>query len=191
MFIGAIQMPGISVTLERGMASLYSYLMSLQRSFQRRSGLVEAPLWLPKVRASTMSCFLASSLMSTNGHLLPSVRICFIICHKGCKLKTLLSLSWALNSLPGLSSEFLFASKALCRSNLYLLNITKFCKAALLLSLKLNSGSVGVLQSMLIMCSIIAIKLMGQSNDGCGGLSRKSLSVVGKRWGNLEHSPSN
>ncbi len=163
------------------MAKLYPYLTSLPTSFQRRSGLVEAPLWLPKVRASRTSCCLASSLMWTNGHLLPSARTRFILCHKGCKLKALLRLSGALNSLPGLSGEFLFASKALCRSNSYLLNIAKFCKAAFPLSSKLNSGSVGVLQSLLILFLIIAIKLMGQSNDGCDMLSRKSLSVVGKR----------
>jgi hypothetical protein len=119
--------------------------------------------------------------MLSNGHLLPSVRMCFILCHKGCKQKTLLSLSGALNSLPGPSGEFLFASKALCRSNSYFLNIAKFCKAALLLSSKLNSGGGGVLQGLLIIFLIIAIKLRGQSNDGCGGLPWKSLSVVDKR----------
>jgi hypothetical protein len=62
-----------------------------------------------------------------------------------------------------------------------LLNIAKFYEDALPLSSKLNSGGDGMLQHLLMMSLIISIKLMGQSNDGCGGLLRKSLSAVGKR----------
>ncbi len=93
--------------------------------------------------------------MLTNGHLLSSVRMCFILDHKGCRLKTLQRLSWALNSFPGPSGEFLFVSNALLRSILYLLKIAKFCKAALPLILELNSGGVGVLQGLLMMSLII------------------------------------
>ncbi len=57
MFISAMQILGITVTLERGIAKLYPYLTSLLMSFQRRSSLAEAPLWFPKVRASRTSFF--------------------------------------------------------------------------------------------------------------------------------------
>ncbi len=152
--------------------------------------MVKAPLWLPKVRASRESCFLLSLLMSTNGHLLPSMRMHFILDHKGCRLKTLLSLSGALNSFLGLCGEFLFNYNALLRLNLYLLKIAKYLKAALPLSLKLNSGTAGMLQNLLMMFLIISIKLMGQPNDGCCGLLRKSLSVVDERLSQSEYSPS-
>jgi hypothetical protein len=41
----------------------------------------------------------------------------FILGHKGCRLKTLLSSSEGLNSIPGPSGELLFASKAFLRLN--------------------------------------------------------------------------
>ncbi len=170
ILIGDIEILEIDVMLESGIAKLYPYLISLLMSFWRRSGLAEAPLWWPKVRASRTSCFLPSLLMSTNGHSLPSARMSFFLGHKGCRLKTLLSSSGDLNSFTGPNSEFLFASKALLRSNLYLLKIAKFCKAASLESSKLNSGSVGVLQGLLMTYLIILIKLTSQLNDGCSGL---------------------
>ncbi len=175
-----MQMPGINVTLERGRAKLYPNLMSFPINLRSRSGFADAPLWLPKVSTSRTSCCLATSLISSNGQLLPCSRMLLNLRHNGCMPKTLLRTSVGLNYFPGPSGESLFASSACPRSKLYLLNIALLCLAASLQSSKLNSGAVGVLQGVCMTSRICLIRSFGQSNVENGGSLRMLFSKVGE-----------
>jgi hypothetical protein len=83
MFIGAIHSRDIDVSHKIRMGMLEPYLTSLPMSLQSDSGFADAPLWLPKVRASYKSCLLKSLSSSTNGQTLPCMRMASICDHNG------------------------------------------------------------------------------------------------------------
>jgi hypothetical protein len=138
---------------------------------------------------SRTSCCLASLLTSSSGHSLPHSRMLLNLGHNGCMPKTLLRTSVGLTSFPGPSGESLFALSTCPRSKLYLLNIASLYLAASLLSLKLNSGAVGVLHRVCMTSWICSIKSFGQSNVETGGSLRLSLSKVGEGLLCLAASP--
>ncbi len=65
-------------------------------------------------------------------------------------------------------------------------------RCSLRCEIKLNSGGVGVVQGVIMTAFIFLMRLLGQSDNGCGMMLRLSLSggfveIHGKFW----HSPSN
>ncbi len=83
MFIGAITNSGIDLTLDKGIGRMYPWITSLLISFLSKSDLAVAPLWLPKVNASSRSLSLCSLLISSYDHLLPFMRIDSIVTRGG------------------------------------------------------------------------------------------------------------
>ncbi len=100
MFISAIINPGIDLTIDKGIGRLYPLMTSLLISFLSSIGWADAPLWLPKVSASSRSCCLFSSLISYNSHLFPFLRMDSICNHRGWRLKAFWSSCGIWNSDP-------------------------------------------------------------------------------------------
>ncbi len=172
IFIGAITIPGIIWTLERGMGRLYPYLTSFVISFSRMTGFCEVPLWFLNVSALTKSCCCSFLLISANGHLLPSKRKASIWFHRGWSPNTCWRTEGGLNSFPLLSAESCCAFNAFPRLRSYFLNTSKLYAAPLFVNSKLNSGGVGVAQGVLRTALILLKRLLGQSNNGCRMMPR-------------------
>jgi hypothetical protein len=130
------------------------------------------------VSALITSCCLSFFLISVNGHLLPFLSIVSILGQRGCRQKTLRSLSGSLNSLPGPDGESLFASSALLILNLYLLKILMLCMAAARICSKLNLGGVGMLQCLPMTLIICSIKLIGKLKLGPGKLFQALMLCI-------------
>ena len=164
-------------------------------SFSRRSGFFDAPLWLPKASASLRSLVLLSSLNSSNGHLLPFLRIASIRFHNGCWPNTRRRMSGGRNSLPGPKGESRCSSRAFSKLNSYFSNTARLCFVASSVISNLNSGGDGVSHDEPMTCLMRAIRSLGQSKRRCLMVSGSSVTSrcsgsLGKRKGKLSHSPS-
>ncbi len=109
-------MPCILMILLRGRGSAKPWMTSSLTRSLSRSGFVVAPLWFPKVRASSTSLILSSSLISANGQIDPLFRRFLNLSLFGWRFKSFLSNSVVLNSDPYPSGESCFAPSAFPRS---------------------------------------------------------------------------
>ena len=145
--------------------------------------------------ASCKSLALSSSLISSNGHLLPFLRMSSILFHRGCRLKIERRTSDGRNSIPGPNGESCCASSALLKSNSYFANVARLCCIASSEISNLNSGAEGVLHGVPMTCLMRSIKSLGQSKRfsvfvGMLETSSRCSGSAGVETGKLLNSPS-
>ena len=120
MFNGARRMTGIWVILDSGRGRMKPWEMLLLMSSQRSSWCSDAPLWLANIRASYMSCFQLSLLISVSGQWDPLLRRFLNNCHLGWKQRRGSKIERGQNSDPYPIGESLFALIAFSRLKLNL-----------------------------------------------------------------------
>ena len=145
-------------------------------------GCFWAPLWFPKVRASSKSCCLRFSSKSSRGQNDPRVSIASILGQHGWRPKSFTSWLFGRNSDPYPTGVLLCAWIALSRSFPYFSRTWELCTAASFVRLKTNSGLSGLLVGEEEISLMTWVRLIGQvgSKDACMRLSLVStrLSLV-------------